>query len=130
MMFHIDEHIKAIDGVLDIMPDKNVLTTGKYRVQVSQDKFKTARALLIRFLPGWCEEHIPVDAYPYPNPFPDDPKVQAIHNDGFSSGENSWMSMSNASFLSMDLNNVADDDYFSNTTIANRTFTYAEIVLP
>jgi hypothetical protein len=129
MMFHIDELIKAINGVIDIMPDKNVLITGKYRVQVSEDKFKTARDLLIRFLPAWCEEHIPVDAYPNPNPFPETPKVQPIHNDGFSSGENSWMSMSNASFLSMDLTNVADDDYFSSTTIANKTFTYAGIVL-
>jgi hypothetical protein len=40
------------------------------------------------------------------------------------------MSMSNTSFLSMDLSNVADDDYFSNTTVATKAFTYADIVLP
>jgi hypothetical protein len=130
MMFHIDEFIKSIDGVIDIMPDKTAIISGKYRVQVSQDKFKTARASLINYLPTWCEEYIPIDAYPNPNPFPDCPKVQPIHNDGFSSGENSWMSMSNTSFLSMDLSNVADDDYFSNTTVATKAFTYADIVLP
>ena len=130
MMFHIDEFIKSIDGVIEIMPDKNVINSGKYRVQVSQDKFKTARESLINYLPKWCEEYIPIDAYPNPNPYPDSPKVQPIHNDGFSSGENSWMSMSNTSFLSMDLSNVADDDYFSNTTVATKAFTYAEIVLP
>jgi hypothetical protein len=102
----------------------------KYRVQVSQDKFKMARDLLLYYLPG-CKGYIPVDAYPHPNPFPDDPRVQpSIHNNGFSSGGNSWMSLSNTSFLSMDLSIVADDEYFSNTTIANRTFTYAEVILP
>jgi hypothetical protein len=130
MMFHIDEFIKAIDGVLDIMPDRNAVKTGKHRVQVSQEKFKTARAALLNYLPGWCREYIPEDAYPHPNPFPESPKVQPIHNDGFSSGENSWMSMSNTSFLSMDLSNVGDDDYFTNTTSATKAFTYAEIVLP
>jgi hypothetical protein len=130
MMFHIDEYIKSIDGVIDIMPDKTVLKTGKYRVQVSQEKFKTARDSLLNYLPGWCKEYIPVDAYPHPNPYPNYPRVQPIHNDGFSSGENSWMSMSNTSFLSMDLSNVADDDYFSNSNVANKTFTYAEVVLP
>jgi hypothetical protein len=130
MMFHIDEFIKSINGVIDIMPDKSVLTTGKYRVQVTQSTYKTARESLIHYLPGWCEEYIPIDAYPHPNPFPASPRVQPNHNDGFSSGENSWMSMSNTSFLSMDLSHVADDDYFSNTTVATRAFTYAEIVLP
>ena len=37
--------------------------------------------------------------------------------------------MSKASFLSMDLTNVANENYFSNTSIANKTFTYAGIVL-
>ena len=130
MMFHIDEFIKAIDGVLDIMPDRNAVTNGKYRVQVVQEKFKTARAALINYLPGWSREYIPEDAYPKPNPFPEPPKVKSIQNDGFSSGENSWMSTSNASFLSMDLSNVADDDYFTNNTSATKAFSYAEIVLP
>ena len=30
----------------------------------------------------------------------------------------------------MDLSHVADDDYFSNNTVATRAFSYAEIVLP
>jgi CHASE3 domain sensor protein len=42
-MFHIDELIKAINGVIDIMPDKHVLHNGKYRILVTQDKFKSAR---------------------------------------------------------------------------------------
>jgi hypothetical protein len=130
MMFHVDEFIKAIDGVIDIMPDKTAVTTGKYRVQVTQEKFKKARDFLIECLPGWCQEYIPDDAYPHPNPFPEPPKVKPIHNDGFSSGENSWMSQSNTSFMSMDLSNIADDDYFTNTTSATKAFTYAEIVLP
>jgi hypothetical protein len=130
MMFHIDEFIKAIDGVIDIMPDRNVVKNGKYRVQVSHEKFKQARVFLLTHLQSWCQEYIPDDAYPHPNPFPESPRVQPIHNDGFSSGENSWMSHSNTSFMSMDLSNVADDDYFTNTTAATKAFTYAEIVLP
>jgi hypothetical protein len=52
-----------------------------------------------------------------------------------SSGENSWLSMSNASFLSMDLSMVDNDmpqadDYFTTNKMATTTFSYAEIVLP
>ena len=126
-MFHIEELIKATNGVIDIMPDKHVLMNGKYRILVEKDTFKTARDEVQRHLTGWCDEYIPIDAYPKPNPFPDKARVQPIHNDGFSSGENSWMSLSNASFMSMDLSNVADDEYFSNTAAATKAFTYAEI---
>jgi hypothetical protein len=31
--------------------------------------------------------------------------------------------------MSMDLSNVADDEYFSNTTAATRAFTYAEVIV-
>lgn len=129
MMFHIDEIIKSINGVINIMPDKHVLSNGKHRILVSKEKFNSAQEEVQRYLPGWCDTYIPPDAYPKPNPFPERPKVQPIHNDGFSSGENSWMSLSNASFMSMDLSNVADDKYFSNTTAATKAFTYAEIIL-
>lgn len=129
MMFHIDEIIKSINGVINIMPNKHVLSNGKHRILVSKEKFNSAQEEVQRYLPGWCDTYIPPDAYPKPNPFPERPKVQPIHNDGFSSGENSWMSLSNASFMSMDLSNVADDKYFSNTTAATKAFTYAEIIL-
>jgi hypothetical protein len=129
MMFHIEELIKTINGVIDVMPDKRVLINGKYRILVAQDKFKTARDEAQLHLAEWCDEYIPTDAYPKPNPFPDRPRVQPIHNDGFSSGENSWMSLSNTSFMSMDLSNVEDDAYFSNTAAATKAFTYAEIIV-
>jgi hypothetical protein len=70
------------------------------------------------------------DAQPTPGQFPGPARVRPIFNDGMSSGENSWMSASNASFMSMDFSIGQDDDYFTNTSKVNRTFSYAEILLP
>jgi hypothetical protein len=47
-----------------------------------------------------------------------------VEDHGLSSGANSWMSVSNASFLLMDLTMVKDDDYFANSQLAVRTFSY------
>ena len=57
-------------------------------------------------------------------------RIKPIHDDGMSSGENSWMSASNASFMSMDLSAVRDSNYFNKTINIEQVFTYADITMP
>ena len=78
----------------------------------------------------WHQKFVEVDALPPEGYFPGPPRVKPIIDDGISSGENSWMSMSSASFLSMDLSMVENDDYFTNNQSVTKAFTYAEILLP
>ncbi len=40
------------------------------------------------------------------------------------------MTQSNVSFVSMELPNGPDDDYFTSSTNANKVFTYANVVIP
>ena len=53
-----------------------------------------------------------------------------LYDDGLSSGDNSWVTQSNASFMSMELPTGPDDDYFANSTNASKVFTYAHVVIP
>ena len=98
---------------------------------VDKDKFTRIRAALTKSLPIWCDVNtISGDAQPTPGQFPGLARVRPIFNDGMSSGEKSWMSASNASFMSMDFSIGQDDKYFTNTSKVNHTFSYAEILLP
>jgi hypothetical protein len=74
-------------------------------------------------LTRWYQDHVSSDALPRPDTFSGLPCV-----DGNSSGENLWMSKSNPSFLSMDLSLVQNDEYFSSSQSASRTFTDASIL--
>ena len=77
----------------------------------------------------WHDDFVEPDAKPPDGFFPGPPCVKPIADDGMSSGKNSWMSMSNASFLSMDLSMVQNNDYFMNSQTANKTFSYAHVVI-
>lgn len=56
------------------------------------------------------------------------PHVKSIHNDGMSSGKNSWTSASNACVLAMDLSLVCDHIYFDQSTNIAQVFTYDDHV--
>ena len=131
MMFYLKPHLQNIKGVKDIIPTKDVVATGKHKVLVDKDEFTRIRAAITKSLPVWCDvDIISEDAQPAPGQFPGPARVRPIFNDGMSSGENSWMSASNASFMSMDFSIGQDDNYFINTSKVNHTFLYAEILLP
>jgi hypothetical protein len=70
------------------------------------------------------------DAQPTEEQFAGVARVKPIHDDRMSSGENSWMSASNASFMSMNLSAVRDHNYFTETMNIERVFTYADITMP
>ena len=132
MMFYLKPHFQNIKGVKDIIPALDVAITGKHKVLVEKDEFNRIRAAITKSLPVWCDVNtISEDAQPTLGQFPGPARVRPIFNDGMSSGENSWMSASNTSFMSMDFSmGQEDEDYFTNTSKVNRTFSYAEILLP
>ena len=132
MMFYLKPHFQNIKGVKDIIPALDVAITGKHKVLVEKDEFNRIRAAITKSLPVWCDVNtVSEDAQPTLGQFPGPARVRPIFNDGMSSGENSWMSASNTSFMSMDFSmGQEDDNYFTNTSKVNRTFSYAEILLP
>jgi hypothetical protein len=131
MMFYLKPHLQNITGVKDILPATDVVVTGKQRMLVDKVEFTRIRTTVTKHLPAWCDvTNISEDAQPTPGQFPGTARVRPIYNDGMSSGDNSWMSASNASFMSMDFSTLQEEDYFTNTSKVNHTFTYAEILLP
>lgn len=97
---------------------------------VKKDSFKRIRATISQSLAFWIKTYVSSDAQPAEEQFSGVARVKPIYDDGMSSGENSWMSSSNASFLSMDIQTVRDDDYFAASTNVDRVFTYADITMP
>jgi hypothetical protein len=128
-MYYINNHIKAIEGVKDMLPAKDVTISGRHNILVDKNKFQMIRSHLMSVIEKWYNDFVEVDAFPPEGYYPGLPRVKPIADDGISSGENSWMSMSNASFMSMDLSMVQSDDYFATNHTANQTFSYAEVVL-
>jgi hypothetical protein len=123
-----ENHIRSIKGVKDILATKDVNQIGRFNILVHKDEFVNARTKLQQSLTQWYESYVPTDAQPRPETFPGIPSVRPIAFDGNSSGENSWMSKSNVSFLSMDLSSVQNDDYFSSAQSMDRKFSYASIL--
>jgi hypothetical protein len=129
-MYYLEDHIKAIEGVKELLPARDVSTTGRHNILVDKTEFQKIRSHLMIVIEKWHQKFVEVDALPPEGYFPGPPRVKPIVDDGISSGENSWMSMSSASFLSMDLSMVENDDYFTNNQSVTKAFTYAEILLP
>jgi hypothetical protein len=127
-MYYLENHIRSVNGVKDIIASKDVTYSGRFNVLVKKSEFSSARTTIQQNLTRWYQDHVPSDALPRPDTFSGLPCVRPIAYDGNSSGENSWMSKSNSSFLSMDLSSVQNDDYFSSSQSASRTFTYASIL--
>jgi hypothetical protein len=130
MMFYLGPHISAIPGVRDLLADTRVDENGRHTLLVDQAAFKTVRNVLNQTLDSLIDTHVSHDALPKEEQFLGPARVKPIYNDGMSSGANSWMSTSNASFMSMDLTAVQDHNYFNDSTNIAQVFTYASIVIP
>ena len=130
MMFYLQDRILKISGVHEILPSPKARDMGRYSILVDKDSFKTARHTLSSSLEKWVKNEIPSDAQPSDDQFLGPARVKPLYDEGLSSGENSWMTQSNASFMSMDLPVGQDDDYFANSIKANKVFTYADIAIP
>jgi len=127
-MYYLETHIKATKGIKEVLPAKDVEYTGRYNILAEKNEFIPIRDHLMKFIKVWYDNHVPSDAMPQEGKFTGPPRVKPIIRDSESSGENSWMSRSSASFMSMDLSMVQNDNYFSTTQGAFQAYTYASVV--
>jgi hypothetical protein len=127
-MYYMEAHIKAIKGVKDVLPANDVKHSGRHNILTEKNEFDQVRNQLMKSLPNWYNKQVPTDALPNEGTFPGSPCVRPIHRDCESSGENSWVSRSSASFMSMDLSMVQNDEYFVTGQEASNAFTYAAVV--
>ena len=130
MMFYLQDRIMKIKGVYEILPSPKASDRGRYSLLVDKGSFKAVRHQLSSSLESWVTNEIPSDAQPLEDQFVGPARVKPLYDDGLSSGENSWMTQSNASFMSMELPTGLTDDYFSSSTNANKVFSYAEVAIP
>jgi hypothetical protein len=130
MMFYLQPRLMQIPGVRDMVEAPKGHDVGRYSMLVDKELFKTIRSTITTSLETWISTDIPIDAQPHEDQFPGPARVKPLHNDGMSSGENTWMTQSNASFNSIENPSGPDDDYFTNSMSDNRIFSYAEVIVP
>ena len=111
-MYYLSDHILNIDGAIDLTPAKTVEWNGNYRLLVDKQHFRHIRKSLMRQLPEWFMTHVPTDAHPREDVYPGSPCVAPIAEDGYSSGEDSYMNMSINTALSYDCS-LSDMDSYS-----------------
>jgi hypothetical protein len=99
-ILYLEEKIRAVRGVIDLVPCKSVETDGKFRVQVRKDDFYKVRSELAKQVPKWYEEFVPEDAKREMRKFPCPPEVAPLNSDGYSSGSDGYMSASIATAMS------------------------------
>lgn len=99
-MFYLEDHIKDVPGVLDVMPSKTVGYNGNYRVLVHKDHFHNIRMELKKQLTQWYNQYVPNEAQPRDGQYPGKPMVAPIDADGYSSGEDTYMARSIATAFS------------------------------
>ena len=100
-IMYLEDRIRAIPGVIDIVSCQSVETDGKFRVQVKKDDFFRVRSAIQHNLLQWVEEHVPEDAKRAMRKFPYAPEVAPLMSDGYSSGSDGYMTASINTAMSM-----------------------------
>ena len=91
-ILYLENRIRKIQGVLDIVSSQSVETDGKFRVQARKEDFYRVRSEISKNLPNWFEEHhVPEDAKRLMRSFPYPPEVAPLMSDGYSSGSDGYM---------------------------------------
>ena len=106
-MFYLKDHLMAHQHILDVVPTRNVDTTGRFNILVPKAEMK--------FMRGWFTDNfnalwdqVPSDQKPHEEAFFGPPGISSLtyHSDDEDSGT-STLSMSAASFAS--LSDILDD---------------------
>ena len=61
-MYYLDNHIKAIAGVKDMLPAKDVTTSGRHNILVDKNEFQMIRSHLMIVIEKWHKDFVEVDA--------------------------------------------------------------------
>jgi hypothetical protein len=108
-LMYIQEPIKAAPGVTDIAQTKNYMVSGRYNILVKKELFKETKAWLIQNFQKLYDQYVAEDAKPHPDAFSGPPRIASDYGDADSSGADSYMSMSAASFTSFNTSDIQDD---------------------
>jgi hypothetical protein len=101
-IFYLENLIKAVPGVQDIVEARTAKWQGRVNVLVDRRKFKDARQVISENLEGWIQTHVPESCQAPEGAYPGSPEVSMPKGDTFSSGECSYMTASVASLRSFD----------------------------
>ena len=93
-IMYLEDRIRAIPGVIDIVSCQSVETDGKFRVQVKKEDFYRVRSAIQHNLLQWVEDYVPEDAKRAMRKFPFAPEVAPLMSDGYSSGSDGYMTAS------------------------------------
>ena len=105
-MYYLTDRIRIISGVHDVIPTKKESENGKFYVLVDKKAENAVRESLKKRFDAWYREVVPEDAKPRPGRFEGPPGIGNPRSDGFSSGENSWMTASTKSFMTFSVTNM------------------------
>lgn len=105
---YLSDRILAVSGVVSLLPSISVNEDGRYKVLVHQKNYHEVREYLKKVIPEWYEEYVEPDAkapeYRYPGP----PEVSPIESDGISQGDQSYLSISINTAMSIS-SNISND---------------------
>jgi hypothetical protein len=107
-MHYLSARILATSGVIELLPCISVNEDGKNKVLVHQKNYHQVRQYLKEAIPKWYDNYVEPDAkapeYRYAGP----PEVSPIESDGISQGENTYMSISINTAMSINSNISTD----------------------
>ena len=98
-MFYLSKRIKAIGGFQDAVPSRNVTINRRYNILVEKSSFANVRKELLKNFSSWYATEVPMDARPSDGKYPGPPGVAPPRQDGYLSGEQSYMTTSSYSFM-------------------------------
>ena len=128
MMFYLQPHIMKVNGTRELLATPKPGDPGRYSILVDKVQFESVRTVLRDNLQQWITKHVESDAMPTEFQFSGPARVKPLYDDN-SLGGHSWMTVSNASFMSIELPPTADDqhDYAKASMEINRIFTFEDI---
>lgn len=123
-MYHLSYCIKSISGVKDVISTEN----GKFYVLVDKNIENTVHESLTKRFDRWYQEVVPEDAKTKEGQFEGPPSVGNRKADGYSSGDNSWMTTSTKSCVqyrvaSMETDMTSTDAPYFDSAWEQRTAT-------
>ena len=120
-MYYLTDRIQVIPGVQGVIPTKKVSQNGKFYVLVDKKESNRVRQTLQKIFDGWYREVVPADAKTKNGQFDGSPEVPTPRNDGYSSGDNSWLRAYTKSFMEYSVAGMA-------TTTTNGDASYLDRV--
>jgi hypothetical protein len=69
-MYYLEDHIKAIEGIKDLLAAKDVSISGRHNILVDKSGFQTIRSHLMLKIAKWHQDFVEVDALPPEGYFP------------------------------------------------------------